>query len=724
MNFAELRTKVLSQLFPEGAPENLMDSYSGTETVPGVFTGFMTEALYDLQRYVPCYQFNNTDVYPQCSTYFNCGMTVLPAPRGHILDVYVLGAEEAESEDPTQVTQKMISPAIEFEEKQDGSTLGTTVVKAYTIYPAPGTQIIVWGGGRGVGTASTGIATVRATPTDGSAATVEQEFEWTDSYLNTGNVAIIDSAVAESYKIEFEITITSYSGNQSQWVHNDEWTEMTLIYYKTAATPVPEADWCTKVHYQQVDYCYLKKYARLCEQNTTSDTIAVADAFLASIFGSWRVKHAYPPPTDAGFEALPKLPQGYHYPQESTDATGRAPSGVWALYRGKIYIAPWIQSDETVVIEWNGIKRKFNDADLIEDDPKFTQAVRFHVGMQHAFAFDNDPNRYQTFKDQFYGNPALRIPGSLPELMHECHEETRLRRCSEAGIGSTAASARGGIGGAETVTNLFYNDRQEYTATCPPGMTGTAVTAVVNAGEVSSALSVADANARAKSLAVQRASDQLDCSEEVIKYYNVPQSYTAYCPGAVGDTPAAEGEPNTVIIEAGKYWSTDSQKAADDAALAAATAQAVAGLKCTFWNAPQTYTARCTPPSTLTDKTVTIGAKNYSGSTQTEADKKAKDAAKLAAESQRVCSTVVWNTQQMAYSFQHCPTCQGPLSLGTGLIRVTAYAHAGGWSDVDEFLANQQAYQAAAAAAAAEAARLCNFRACSPNKTTFVTITI
>ena len=141
MTFAELKKRILLQVFPDGQPENLADQTVDGEITPGIHTAFFNEALYDLQKYVPCYQYNNTDVLEHCATYFKCGYTVLPAPRGHIVRLSVLDRVEADEEETTPATQlKTIDPAAHLDIKPD--TIGGTVTESYTIYPAEGSTIL------------------------------------------------------------------------------------------------------------------------------------------------------------------------------------------------------------------------------------------------------------------------------------------------------------------------------------------------------------------------------------------------------------------------------------------------------------------------------------------------------------------------------------------------------------------------------------------------------
>lgn len=82
ITFAELVARVKAQNFPEGEPANLVAPHRA----------FIVDALKRIQKYCPYYQQNHKDIWPFCSTHFNCGMTVVDAPRGTVLAVYTLPA--------------------------------------------------------------------------------------------------------------------------------------------------------------------------------------------------------------------------------------------------------------------------------------------------------------------------------------------------------------------------------------------------------------------------------------------------------------------------------------------------------------------------------------------------------------------------------------------------------------------------------------------------------
>lgn len=80
MTFAELKTRVVGDAWPLGAPENLT----------GLLDGYVLSGLIEIQRKIKCYQYRHDDVYDQCRTYWSGGATVLTAPRGNILAVYTV----------------------------------------------------------------------------------------------------------------------------------------------------------------------------------------------------------------------------------------------------------------------------------------------------------------------------------------------------------------------------------------------------------------------------------------------------------------------------------------------------------------------------------------------------------------------------------------------------------------------------------------------------------
>lgn len=81
------------------------------------------------------------------------------------------------------------------------------------------------------------------------------------------------------------------------------------------------------------------------------------------------------------------LPMGFDVPNTTSDAiSGRAKTGLYAFDAAaqRLYLAPWIQSTESIVVEWQGIKRSWADADLVSDDEDFIRLVRLFVELEYG----------------------------------------------------------------------------------------------------------------------------------------------------------------------------------------------------------------------------------------------------------------------------------------------------------------------------------------------------
>lgn len=88
--------------------------------------------------------------------------------------------------------------------------------------------------------------------------------------------------------------------------------------------------------------------------------------------------------------------------QTSADKEERAFTGIWAKYRGKLYIAPRLIDSESLVIEWTGFKKTWADNDVVDgDDPEVQRAVRLYVTKEHARDWDHDTETYQMATAEF-----------------------------------------------------------------------------------------------------------------------------------------------------------------------------------------------------------------------------------------------------------------------------------------------------------------------------------
>lgn len=564
MNFSQLKQRVRERVFPSGEARSLAASHNAS----------IVDALVDVQTWVECLQQDNTQIIPHCNTLYNCGLTVLEIPRGRIKRLIVIDKEEVESETDGNNIQPGVQKTLYADNLDFGvADIGKTNTTTFTIKCAPNTKVKGLFASGGVGTAFTATSAVTLTPidgTEGDAVTVNPTRGAAEAmlYLSVG-------ASGGTYRVQIVQTITAIAGELGQRIQNGSYVATSLSYFPpaTSAKSTAPDDWCGAIDYLQVDPCVIQRYLQRSKQCGSCLPLDLYFAIPEEMCGC---KGIGPVPTDEGVPAgLPKLPLGYHYPQESTDATMRATHGIWAIERGKIFIAPWINSTETVVIYWDGIKRQWDDADLVDDDPKLMRAVEFYLRKDTAAKHGDIIGDPAEFERQY--NLALA------DLIHECREETRVRDCEPS-------HARGS---QTSITSMYFNDRQQYTATCPSGQTGDPVTVTIPAETVGSIISKADANQKALAEAKAQAEAQLDCSEPQVTYWNEEVSFTAECQVQDPDAPVPTGDAVTVVIPAHTFSSTNSQDAADVLAEAEAEEQAYRQLTCTFYNKTQSYTASC-----------------------------------------------------------------------------------------------------------------------------------
>jgi hypothetical protein len=128
---------------------------------------------------------------------------------------------------------------------------------------------------------------------------------------------------------------------------------------------------------------------------------------------------------------LPRLPLGFQYPSADNDSLyGRARTGIWAFHQGNIYIAPWVQSNELVIVEWDGIKQLWEENDPVNEDILYKKAVKLYVQYAHERDY-GDANRAITFKNTVSYNGTY--DEALADLIHECRERRKTRPAPEVG---------------------------------------------------------------------------------------------------------------------------------------------------------------------------------------------------------------------------------------------------------------------------------------------------
>lgn len=190
-------------------------------------------------------------------------------------------------------------------------------------------------------------------------------------------------------------------------------------------------NWCSEVQYSRVPYLALEKHLdKTLRCRCGCGLLSMLNIPLLQCKKT--LASAYPAPDDAAYACFPELPLGFHYPSDATDLRYRATVGAWALQHNRIYLAPWINSSEIVLIEWDGIKRDWQDSDVVEVefDPLLNKAVRHYLLMHHFGELERDGEAFAYHKLQYEGAPGNGTIGAREALIHAYNEETRpAKRC-------------------------------------------------------------------------------------------------------------------------------------------------------------------------------------------------------------------------------------------------------------------------------------------------------
>lgn len=113
--------------------------------------------------------------------------------------------------------------------------------------------------------------------------------------------------------------------------------------------------------------------------------------------------------------------KGIQKPSSSTDATlGRSRVGWWAIDRKRLYIAPWIQSNESIVVEWDGWKKEWSNDDVLDQDywdASAEDAVESFVRWKHEMNHTGNLVQARVYEEEYRDN--------LANLMFWCKEQTK-----------------------------------------------------------------------------------------------------------------------------------------------------------------------------------------------------------------------------------------------------------------------------------------------------------
>lgn len=689
-SWKQLKDAARRIIWPMGEASNLVAAHDKA----------FLDAIIDFQSTVECLQNDNTTIVPQCATFYNCGVTVIESPRGIIRKVSVIDTTPASSpagdalfakDFVASLTGGVIAPEL----LGNVTTGGAKVIKISSVSPDCNK----------VDTSGIILDYVGAGPQVVSAG--PQYFNVTVIYSDLGGVERTLTKrvqIGQCTSVQYEtvnigsntpvyVTITPF--NQPPM---DLSATITVSVQATASFVASATDdWCSEIEYRQIEAHNVQNYFARIRRTGCYLDIGAFFALPDIGFNSIPARPALA--TDLGLSpGLPSLPLGNHYAQTSTDRKRRSQVGLWAYERGKIYILPWIQSTEKIVIKWDGIKREWADDDLIDSDPLLMRAIIEFVRFDHFTFYEQD------YELADRAQQALIV--ARQDLWKQCRDETQIRG-KEVSLARTAVT---------TNLVLFYNTKQSATVSCPTGTTGSSVTVTIDPGTVASNISIADANSKAVAQAQQQAQSQLVCQAQLTTYLNTPQTFTATCQSAGGIQP--DGDPVTVTTPAGKYSSTISQADADSKAAAAAQDEANSQLVCLFWNTEQSFTAKCPTGSSGADVTETVSAHTVSSSvSQDDANAIALNNAKTAAQSALSCSgspTVYRNTIQQASATFQCQKVVGlavtPCSTNVN-VTVLATRFSSTTSQAD---ANFQALAFAQNQASTVAQSRCNAGFCGP----------
>ena len=167
---------------------------------------------------------------------------------------------------------------------------------------------------------------------------------------------------------------------------------------------IVNGDWCTKVPYESGAMASIQCWSANLRQRFTS-------------------------PANVGLPGLDSG-AGARYAEASTDkACGRARCGLWVIHRRRLNIVPWIQSNEDLVVEWDGVKHDWAAGDMLDNDnvwtPDVAAAVKAYVAWEHERDYwsENDPQAIE-YKKLTYENARA-------DLMYWCRERTRQQEAKE-----------------------------------------------------------------------------------------------------------------------------------------------------------------------------------------------------------------------------------------------------------------------------------------------------
>lgn len=101
----------------------------------------------------------------------------------------------------------------------------------------------------------------------------------------------------------------------------------------------------------------------------------------------------------------------------------------------RIYIAPRLPCDYALAVHWNGIKRHYENNDLLPSDDDLVDAISLFMQGQRALRIDRDLQLFKEImrKPEKYGDWGGSFWQAIANLNHLCREKTRIRKTTNCG---------------------------------------------------------------------------------------------------------------------------------------------------------------------------------------------------------------------------------------------------------------------------------------------------
>lgn len=143
----------------------------------------------------------------------------------------------------------------------------------------------------------------------------------------------------------------------------------------------------------------------------------------------------------------------------ATDTAYRPGTSFVSLHNGLLYLFPWLQSNEVLVVEWDGIKRSWKDIDEVTWDREVQDAAEHFLSFKSALREDCDPQKLQLERGLYDQLVAKQI--------WQCRKERRIERRTHyfTNCGDYCNSARQSVssGVAGPISQLNEQTVDNYT---------------------------------------------------------------------------------------------------------------------------------------------------------------------------------------------------------------------------------------------------------------------